>query len=80
MASTSAGIISAALTKYLRRRNATIGRDNNRPARACITREVLPMSEVIPFPPKPPPKSIQEETAEFLQLLERIRSQSQKSK
>jgi len=35
------------------------------------------MSEVIPFPPKPPPKSIAEETAEFLQLLERIRSSSQ---
>jgi hypothetical protein len=38
------------------------------------------MSEVIPFPPKPPPKSIEEETREFLELLERIRSQSQKSK
>jgi len=36
------------------------------------------MSEVIPFPPKPPPKSIAEETAEFLRLLERIRSSSQK--
>ena len=36
------------------------------------------MSEVIPFPPKPPPKSIAEETAEFLQLLERIRYSSQK--
>ena len=35
------------------------------------------MSEVIPFPPKPPPKSIAEETAEFLKLLERIRSSSQ---
>ena len=35
------------------------------------------MSEVIPFPPKPP-KSIAEETAEFLRLLERIRSSSQK--
>jgi hypothetical protein len=35
------------------------------------------MSEVIPFPPKPP-KSIAEETAEFLQLLERIRSSSDK--
>jgi len=43
-------------------------------------REVLPMSEVLPFPPKPPPKSIEEETAEFLALLERIRSQSQRSK
>jgi hypothetical protein len=31
------------------------------------------MSEVIPFR-KPPPKSIEEETAEFLKLLERIRS------
>ncbi len=35
------------------------------------------MSEVLPFPPKPPPKSIEEETAEFLALLERIRSQSE---
>jgi hypothetical protein len=43
-----------------------------------IAKEVLPMSEVIPFPPKPPPKSIAEETAEFLRLLERIRSSSQK--
>ena len=41
-------------------------------------REVLPMSEVIPFPPKPQPKSIADETAEFLQLLERIRSSSDK--
>jgi hypothetical protein len=38
------------------------------------------MSEVIPFPPKPPSKSIEEETAEFLKLLERIRSSSQKPK
>jgi hypothetical protein len=38
------------------------------------------MSEVIPFPPKPPSKSIEEETKEFLKLLERIRSASQKSK
>jgi hypothetical protein len=38
------------------------------------------MSEVIPFPPKPPPKTIAEETAEFLKLLERIRSESRKSK
>ena len=36
------------------------------------------MSEVIPFPPKPPPKSIADETAEFLALLEQIRSSSQK--
>jgi hypothetical protein len=36
------------------------------------------MSEVIPFPPKPPPKTIAEETAEFLRLLEQIRSSSQK--
>jgi hypothetical protein len=36
------------------------------------------MSEVIPFPPKPPPKTIAEETEEFLRLLERIRSSSQK--
>jgi len=36
------------------------------------------MSEVIPFPPKPPPKSIAEETAEFLRLLEQIRSSSEK--
>jgi hypothetical protein len=33
---------------------------------------------VIPFPPKPQPKSIADETAEFLQLLERIRSSSDK--
>jgi hypothetical protein len=38
------------------------------------------MSEVIPLPPKPPAKSIEEETAEFLALLQRIRSQAQKSK
>jgi hypothetical protein len=38
------------------------------------------LSEVIPFPPKPPSKSIEEETAEFLKLLERIRSSSQKPK
>jgi hypothetical protein len=36
------------------------------------------MSEVIPFPPKPPPKTIAEETEEFLRLLEQIRSSSQK--
>ena len=36
------------------------------------------MSEVIPFPPKLPSKSIAEETAEFLRLLERIRSSSEK--
>ena len=36
------------------------------------------MSEVIPFPPKPPPKSIAEEAAEFLRSLEQIRSSSQK--
>ena len=36
------------------------------------------MSEVIPFPPKPPPKSIAEETREVLRLLERIKSSSQK--
>lgn len=35
------------------------------------------MSEVIPFPPKSPTKSIAEETVEFLKLLERIRSSSQ---
>ena len=45
---------------------------------ADVPREVLPMSEVLPFPPKPPPKTIAEETAEFLRLLERIRSSSQK--
>ena len=38
------------------------------------------MSEVIPFPPKPASKSIEEETAEFLKLLERIRSSSRKAK
>jgi hypothetical protein len=48
--------------------------------RGLASREVLPMSEVIPFPPKPPPKTIAEETAEFLKLLERIRSESRKSK
>jgi hypothetical protein len=47
---------------------------------ADVPREVLPMSEVIPFPPKPPSKSIEEETAEFLKLLERIRSSSKKAK
>ena len=57
----------------LRRRNAPIAQEKETP----FTREVLPMSEVIPFPPKPP-KSIAEETAEFLQLLERIRSSSDK--
>jgi hypothetical protein len=49
-------------------------------ARMCTPSEVLPMSEVIPLPTKPPSKSIEEETAEFLALLQRIRSQSQKSK
>jgi hypothetical protein len=52
-------------------------------ARMCTQSEVLPMSEVIPLPPKPanpPSKSIQEETAEFLAQLQRIRSQAQKSK
>jgi len=38
------------------------------------------MSEVLPFPPKPPSKTIEEETKKFLALLERIRSQAQKSK
>jgi hypothetical protein len=38
------------------------------------------MSEVLPFPPKPPSKTIEEETREFLALLERIRSEGQKSK
>lgn len=41
--------------------------------------EVLPMSEVIPFQ-KRPSKSPEEETAEFLKLLERIRSAGQKKK
>jgi hypothetical protein len=35
------------------------------------------MSEVIPFPTQPS-KTIEEETAEFLALLERIRSTSSK--
>ena len=35
------------------------------------------MSDVIPFPPRPE-KTIEEETAEFLALLERIRSVSSK--
>jgi hypothetical protein len=48
--------------------------------RRRVSSEVLPMSEVIPFPPKTPPKSIEEETREFLELLQRIRSQGQKSK
>ena len=48
-------------------------------ARTC-TKGGSTMSEVIPFPPKPPSKSIEEETKEFLKLLERIRSSSQKSK
>jgi hypothetical protein len=37
------------------------------------------LSEVIPFQ-KRPSKSIEEETAEFLKLLERIRSEAQKKK
>jgi hypothetical protein len=49
------------------------------PRRGRITREVLSMSEVLPFPPKPPSKTIEEETREFLALLERIRSQGQKT-
>jgi hypothetical protein len=61
----------------LRRRNAAIAQEKETP-RGIAPREVLPMSDVIPFPPKPPPKSIAEETAEFLRLLERIRSSSQK--
>jgi hypothetical protein len=52
-------------------------RRRRRGLRGRVPREVLPMSEVIPFPPKPPPKSIAEETEEFLKLLERIRSSSQ---
>jgi hypothetical protein len=46
---------------------------------ADVPREVLPMSEVIPFPPRPT-KTIEEETAEFLALLQRIRSSSSKEK
>jgi hypothetical protein len=37
------------------------------------------MSEVIPFPERPT-KTIEEETAEFLALLQRIRSSSAKEK
>ena len=37
------------------------------------------MSEVLPFPPETPSKSIEEETKEFLALLERIRSQAQEA-
>jgi hypothetical protein len=48
--------------------------------RRTCTKGGSTMSEVIPFPPKPPSKSIEEETKEFLKLLERIRSSSQKSK
>ena len=37
------------------------------------------MSEVLPFPQRPT-KTIEEETAEFLALLQRIRSSSSKEK
>ena len=46
-----------------RRRNAAIAHEKET-SRGIALREVLPMSEVIPFPPKPPPKSIAEETAD----------------
>jgi hypothetical protein len=46
---------------------------------ADVPREVLPMSDVIPFPQRPT-KTIEEETAEFLALLQRIRSSSSKEK
>ena len=35
------------------------------------------MSDVLPIPPEPPSKTIEEETKEFLALLERIRSEVQ---
>jgi hypothetical protein len=54
------------------------GRTNAR--RGRITKGGPTMSEVLPFPPKPPTKTIEEETKEFLAMLERIRSQAQKSK
>jgi hypothetical protein len=59
-----------------RRRIAAIAREKEI-RRGRVPREVLPMSDVIPFPQRPP-KTIEEETAEFLALLERIRSSSSK--
>jgi hypothetical protein len=65
---------SARLREICRRRNAVIQREKAI-RRGRVPREVLPMSEVIPFPERSS-KTIQEETAEFLALLERIRSSS----
>jgi hypothetical protein len=62
--------------KNARRRNAAIAGEKDI-RRGNVPSEVLPMSEVIPFPPRPS-KTIEEETAEFLALLERIRSTSSK--
>jgi hypothetical protein len=60
----------------VRRRNAAISGKKDI-QRGNVPREVLPMSDVIPFPPRPS-KTIEDETAEFLALLERIRSTSSK--
>jgi hypothetical protein len=57
-----------------RRRNAVIAGEKDI-QRGRVPREVLPMSDVIPFPqPQPSKSKEEEETAEFLALLERIRS------
>jgi hypothetical protein len=53
-------------------RNAVILREKEI-QRGLAPRKVQPMSETIPSP-EPPSKTIEEETAEFLELLLRIRS------
>jgi hypothetical protein len=62
----------------LRRRNAAIA-GKMALQRGRIPRGGTTMSEVIPFQ-KRPSKTMEEETAEFLKLLERIRSEGQKKK
>jgi len=62
---------------HLCRRNAAIAGKKETVGADASPKGGSTMSEVLPFPPKPPPKSIEEETAEFLALLQRIRSQSE---
>jgi hypothetical protein len=53
-----------------RPKNAVIAGEKGHTARTC-TKEVLPMEETIPFPQQSS-KTLEEETAEFLELLLRI--------
>jgi hypothetical protein len=57
-------------SKKHRRRFAAIAREKG--AQRGFAPRDEPMSEVIPFRKPPPPKPKQDETAEFLKLLERI--------